>query len=61
MRINGIGAFWVQIFGHKKNEQLPLLVLCGKGGFLVQFLQYSYPLYMCFILPIIRIHDEKLG
>ena len=33
----------------------------GKGGFLDQFLQYSYPLYMCFILPIIRIHDEKLG
>ena len=28
----GIGAFWVHFFGHKKNEQLSLLVLCGKGG-----------------------------
>ena len=28
----GIGAFWVHFLGHKKNEQLSLLVLCGKGG-----------------------------
>ena len=30
MRINGIGAFWVQIFGHKKNEQLSLLVFSAE-------------------------------
>ena len=49
--------------GYKKEKRATLVTrfLCGKGGFLALFLQYSYPLYMCFILPIIRIHDEKLG
>ena len=32
MRINGIGAFWVQIFGHKKTSNLRYSFFCGKGG-----------------------------
>ena len=51
-----------QEFRHnKKASNFRYSLLCGKGGFLVLFLQYSYPLYMCFIMLIIRIHDEKLG